>query len=316
MNNREGQENNVRLLVLLAGLAVSLGACQKVTYDFDRPALVVAEGKLSHPTDIVRFKGQYVVAELFNNRLAIFSDLQLSGLRYFDPKQIGKQFQAPHFLAVTRNDTLLISNGWGNSIVAISDLDGRDWREFSGTGGNFNAPHGICVDEDGWIYVGDSLNSRLVRFRDMNGKDWQVFADLDKRVSYIRQLVCRDGAVWASNSYENRPGLHSGEGGNVLKIQDFASGRADVVYSFPLSNLTGVMPLNDNKLLVGLWSVRRQLVLHDMRADKSTLFNRIELGTPYGIFVDGSAGQVLVAHIGQINEKRAPNLGGIAIYRP
>lgn len=283
--------------------------------DFKKPVAKVEDARLSHPSDIVRFKGRYVVAELYKNRLVFFDDLQLNGLDYFDPRDIGERFNAPHYLAVTHWDTLLVSNGWGGSIVELHDFTGKGWRRFSGVGKEFSAPHGICVDEAGWIYVGDSLNSRLVRFRDMDGRDWQVFADVDKKIAYIRELDCRNGAVWVSNSYEKRPGLNPGRGANVLKITDFDTGRADVVFETPDVNITATLSLDSNRVAVGLWGKRNHLAVAHAGGRSVTMHRRVGLGTPYGAYHDHEAGWVLVAHIGSLAAPNKRDLGGIAVYR-
>jgi hypothetical protein len=250
----------VLIAAALVALLYQMGG--GVSRGLQQPLRVVT-GSLRHPADVVRFQGKYVVAELYANRLAMSDTLDFKQISYFDPKSIGKAFQAPHYMAVTAEGTLLITNGWGSSVVEISDLKGGGWKAFHGIGKRFWAPHGICVDRDGWIYVGDSLNSRLVRFRDMNGKDWQVFKDVDKRISYIRQLRCARDGVWVSNSYENRKGLNPGEGGNVLRITDFASGRAQEVFHIRNANLTALAPMGDGRLLVGLWGPYRQLAVVD-----------------------------------------------------
>jgi hypothetical protein len=281
--------------------------------DFERPALVVSDPRISQPADILKFRGRYVATELYRNRLAIFDDLEPGEVEYFDPETIGKKFKSPHYMAVTPWDTLLVSNGWGDSIVELADLEGGGWNEFAGIGKKFRAPHGLCIDESGWIYVGDSLNSRLVRFRDMEGADWQVFADADRRVSYIRELACEHGAVWVSNSYENRPGLNPGEGGNVLKITDFESGKAEVVAAFPQTNITGMTPLGDTGVLVGQWGTARRLALVDTRQRTTSQFARLELGTPYGTYLDGDS--ILVTYIGRLSKDEHDKIGGLALYR-
>lgn len=120
---------------------------------------IYSHSGVSNPTDIIHFKGRFIATELFNNRLAIFDDFTFKSLDFFDPGSIGERFVNPHFLAITQKNTLLITNGWDNSIIEINDVKGTGWREFNGVE-TFNAPHGICVDEAGWIYVADSLNSR------------------------------------------------------------------------------------------------------------------------------------------------------------
>lgn len=301
-------------LILLTAMSV-LRLFHEPVPDFRKPALTITDPGLRQPTDIVRFKGRYVVSELYNNRLAIFDDLDLGNLGHFDPASVGGRFKSPHFLAVTPWDTLLISNGWGKSIVEITDLDGNGWKEFSGIDRSFNAPHGICVDDNGWIYVGDSLNSRLVRFRDMDGGDWEVFEDVDARISYIRELACRNGEIWASNSYENRPGLNPGEGSNLLKITDFASGQVEVVASFPDANATGMLPIDNDAVLMGLWGMQRRLALVDTRGPSTEVFPRLDLGTPYGTYRDEQARRIIVTYIGKLSAQERQEIGGIAVYR-
>ena len=299
-------------LVLL--LICAFSGCSDSSRDFNQPYTLIEDQKLSHPSDIIKFKGRYVVTELYKNRLVLFDDFKLNGFEYFDPVKINKRFHSPHFLAVTKQDTLLVSNGWGSRIVEISDLEGGDWKEFSGVDKKFQAPHGLCVDDDGWIYVGDSLNSRLVRFRDMTGRDWQVFQDVDRRVSYIRELVCRNGVVWASNSYEKRPGLNPGTGSNILRITDFQSGVAEIAFSVADTGMTGVLPLNDSHILFGLWGARNYLGVINMGNKQLTTYERMRLGTPYGMYFDYEADMVLVAYIGALTNPNETHLGGIAVY--
>ncbi|MCG6872412.1 MAG: hypothetical protein LJE84_08995 [Gammaproteobacteria bacterium] len=233
---------------------------------------------------MVRFAGRLVAAEL-DNHLALFRDLRITDVQRLVPP--GKPFAAPHFLAVHPRDGLLVSNGWGSSIVALPDLNGAAATVFSGpVNSRLTAPHGLCVDANGWIYVADSLNSRLVRFRNLAGRDWQVFADHQRQVAYGRQLVCRDDGLWLANSFEQRPGLNPGSGGTLLHIKDFASGEARVVARFD-EKLTGIAALNDNQWLVGLWRAPPVVAVIDVR--NGTTIRRITLpaacGVAYGISV-------------------------------
>jgi len=269
---------------------------------------------VAHPADVVRFAGKYVATEILSNRLAIFDDLALRNLRYLDPAAIGRHLQGPHYLAVTPWGTLLVSDGWGVGIVEIRDLAGGGWRHFSGIGQRMDAPHGVCVSDDGWIYVGDSLNSRLVRFRDMDGGGWEVFADHDRRVAYSRQLVCDGKRVWIANSYEKRPGLNPGTGGNVLRVDDFGSGRAVVAASVPDASITALALVDGGRLLLGLWDARPGLAL----AGRDGVVRRLapppaEWGVPYGIHRDPASGHWMVAFFGWPPEHPTPSPGGIAL---
>lgn len=302
--------------LLAGGLLIVLLVNATRQPDFEDPRIIAGAAALQNPADIIRFQGRYVASELYRNRLAVFDESGLDDVEYFDPADIGRRFRSPHFLAATPWGTLLISNGWGDSIVEIGDLEGGGWKEFKGAGGDeLRAPHGICVDADGWIYVGDSLNSRLVRFRDMEGTGWQVFADVDDRVSYIRELVCRDGAVWAANSYENRPGLNPGRGSNVLRITDFESGKAEIVFAVDDANMTGLLPLGESRMVVGLWGAHRRIAVADENQAGVTTFPRPPLGVPYGTFRDPETGDILVSYIGDLSDEEGANKGGIAIYR-
>ena len=242
---------------------------------------------LEKPLDLLVFKSQYVATEMETGRLAIFDDLSFVKLHHFNPANIGQHFNEPHFLSLSPWGTLLISNGTGMSIVEITDLDGTGWREFSGVEIPFNSPHGICIDDKGWIYVGDSLNSRIVRFRDMDGNGWEVFGDIDRRVAYSRQLAWHDGALWVSNSYEQRPGLNPGMGANVLRISAFSSGKSEIVWQDERDNvnITGILPLG-NQLFISVWGEFQSIIRVDLSTPKSTDVNgsNNSLGIPYGLF--------------------------------
>ena len=62
--------------------------------------------------------------------------MDLKNIRHFNPKLIDKRFKAPHYLAISPNGHLLVSNGWGRSIVEIEDIDGSGWKEFNGLAGS------------------------------------------------------------------------------------------------------------------------------------------------------------------------------------
>jgi len=283
--------------------------------DLATAADLITDG-INNPADIIEFRGRFVVTELLANRLAIFDYPGFKGVEYFDPESIGQSFQSPHFMAESPSGGLLISNGWGSSIVLIDDLEGAGWTSFSGKGKEFNAPHGICVDGDGWIYVGDSLNSRLVRFRNMQGDGWQVFQDLDRRIAYIRKLACREDGVWISNSYEDRPGLNPGSGANILRVADFGSGRVEELHMIADSNITGILPLGTDRSLVGVWGKQARIGVIDFIRKDLSLVPRIRdgLGIPYGFWLDESNDILFVAHTGAITPGD-DRTGAIAVHQ-
>jgi NHL repeat len=309
---------NLWFSFLAFGLSLCFLSCSQNAQQEKKDSIPVVERVVSNldlhkPTHIIKFKKFYISSELHENRLAIFDTLELKNIRYFDPKSVGKRFSAPHYLAISPNGHLLISNGWGKGIVEIKDIDGTGWKEFNGPRNNeFKAPHGICVDEDGWIYVGDSLHSRLVRFRDMQGSSWQVFKDVDHKIAYSRQLICKDGAIWVSNSYEAREGLNPGQGSNVLKISEFSTGKVQIVYEDKHTNITGILPLK-NLLLVARWGYNSDIVAINLKTNEVLPVNgsHNKLGIPYGFFEDKNKNQIITAYFGSFKN----NLGGFTVLK-
>jgi len=280
----------------------------------------VYSGVLAHPAQVIRIGDDYLGGELFSN------DIVLSELPGFDPHQRpalrenGKDkaltLGSPHFFEVLGPGRVLVSEGWGSNIALIDIGTGNVSRFGDSQGRGLNAPHGICHDADaGWVYVADSLHSRLVRYRLGDGSPTEVFADHKKLVSYGRQLLCDEDGLWLSNSYENREGLNPGEGSNVLHINDFASGEATVIASFPEVNMTGLARLNQRWLVVGLWGAHNQLAL--VSSDGSSAVMPIDPitdlpGPPYGLFFDRERSELLATYIGSIHDRTHP--GGLAIY--
>jgi hypothetical protein len=295
---------------------VLLGACGgNGLPDLDvQPQLY--RGQLEHPADVLYFQGHYVATDLYSNRLVVSADLSFEQVSYLEPPAGQLDLRSPHYLARSPQGTLLVTNGWGGSVVEVADLDGSRWREFRGDGRGFKAPHGICASDDGWIYVGDSLNSRIVRFRDMDGSGWQVFADHERKVAYARQLHCAGHELWVSNSYERRAGLNPGRGSSVLRISDFDSGRAQEVLRIGDSNMTALLPLADGRTLIGLWGAYRSLGLVEPSGVGMRLLPRSDLGVPYSLYRDPVGGGLLVVHTGAVADRNRDQLGGILVYPP
>jgi hypothetical protein len=275
----------------------------------------IEKHSLQYPAHVIRQGDDYVATELLANRLAIAGSAAFSNPRYIEGQPLGTRFSSPHFIATTPNG-VIFSEGWGSGVVLIPELAGDSYKRFKGVAEDrMHAPHGLCYSDDGWIYVADSLNSRLVRFRGMDGTGWQIFEDMENRIAYGRQLLCRKDGVWIVNSYENREGLNKGQGSNVLRIRDFDSGRSELVTVFPDTNATGMGLLDDRWLLVGLWGVRKRLVLVDLAGKfENRLIARPEgiAGPPYGISVDTNNRRIYVSHIGDIYNKTQQ--GGLVIY--
>lgn len=67
----------------------------------------------------------------------------------------------------SRDGTIFVADGYGNSRVAKFDKDGnfvKAWGERGAQPGNFNTPHSLVVDDNDIIYVADRGNSRIQSF--------------------------------------------------------------------------------------------------------------------------------------------------------
>ncbi len=268
---------------------------------------------LEHPSHVLELHGEFVATELYTGRLAFSRSLDFQTVRYLDPARFQQRLEAPHFLAGRDTGGYLVSEGWGSGVVAIRDSTGEGWQRIQGGDGlRLEWPHGICVDSQGWIHVADSFNSRLVRFRAGDDGEWQIFPDHAGLIDYGRQILCREDGLWLANSYWR---LNPGTGSNVLRIVDFTAGDAEVVVSFPGVFATGLEIIDNRWLVVGLWSTRRRLQVLDLATGRRQQLRRAppELGAPYGMYFDRTERRLIVAHVGNIDDK--PHPGGIAVYR-
>ena len=81
-------------------------------------------------------------------------------------------FNLPTDIAVTKDGSFYISDGYENSRVAKFSKEGKylfEWGEFGNEKGEFNIPHGIDLDNEGNVYVADRENNRIQKF-DAKGK--------------------------------------------------------------------------------------------------------------------------------------------------
>ena len=76
-------------------------------------------------------------------------------------------FNHPTDVAVARDGTIFVADGYGNSRVHVFSRDGgyvRSWGEHGRGAGQFSVPHGIAVDRVGRVYVADRENDRVQVF--------------------------------------------------------------------------------------------------------------------------------------------------------
>ncbi|MDG2075272.1 MAG: hypothetical protein P8J24_01845 [Arenicellales bacterium] len=305
---------SVGLCVILIYVGWLMGESHRViTFKLVPVALVV--GEIDHPAHVVQRGGRRWAAEVISNRVVSWpigrpvEQITASVGTLIDP------LASPHFLHVMEGARILVSEGWGQRIRMVDTQAMRVIDLPTASDLSLNAPHGICVRDTGeWLYIADSLNSRLVRVS-LQSQRWQVFADHDRRVAYGRQLLCREDGLWLANSHENRAGLNPGIGSNVLRINDFESGRSEVMAAFGDANMTGLEVVDDRWLLVGLWGQRQTIGVVDLLSESAVTYlpSRDDItGPPYGFFFDTASRELLVAYLGDIRGRS--QTGGFAVY--
>ncbi|MBX3252722.1 MAG: hypothetical protein KF862_01175 [Chitinophagaceae bacterium] len=88
-------------------------------------------------------------------------------------------FNKPTDIAITKDGSFYVSDGYGNSRVIKFSATGKylfEWGKKGDKKGEFNIPHGITLDENENVYVADRENNRVQVF-DPNGKFLKQFAD-------------------------------------------------------------------------------------------------------------------------------------------
>ena len=94
------------------------------------------------------------------------------------PGNDSKHFNKPTDVAIAKNGSFYVSDGYENSRIIKFSANGKylfEWGKKGNKQGEFNIPHGIDIDNDGNIFVADRENYRM-----------QVF---DSSGKFIKQLV-------------------------------------------------------------------------------------------------------------------------------
>ncbi len=300
-----------RLRWLVPLILPLLAACEQT------PQLTIEsiyQSGFEHPSDITRYQDRWVVTELYNRRLVLLDTFERPEPRYLPAPESGQTLRSPHFVRVDKQDQLWASEGWGDGLVRFSSIDDDLGEKIVNPAAPMRAPHGLCL-ADGWVYVADSLNSRLLRARLDKLDRWESFADPEKLVAYGRGLRCEKDGLYLSNSYEQREGLNTGQGSNVLRITDFESGQAEILFAQTDTFATGLLKLNDRYLLVSQWVPGLHLVLVDIEQQTRTRLPHPgpDFFAPYGLHWDRETDLIYVAYVGDIRDRQ--HKGGVVAYR-
>jgi peptidylamidoglycolate lyase len=76
-------------------------------------------------------------------------------------------FDKPTDVAICKDGSFYISDGYGNSRIIKFSAEGKyilEWGKKGSDIGEFNIPHGICLDQDENILVADRENDRIQKF--------------------------------------------------------------------------------------------------------------------------------------------------------
>lgn len=290
-----------------------LGACSKQEAELPELILVAEYNEgMEHPTQLIFSENKAWLAQLNAKSMSVFGafprDSTLQELASDTP------IESPHFM-VANDDGVFVSEGRGTEVSFFPHDISKPGRSIElSLDKPMQRPHGVCIDDDNWLYVADSVNSRLIRTHLIDGKT-EIFADVDRKIAYGRQLLCRDDGIWVANSYEKAFKLNPGNGGNVLRITDFSSGQVETIVSFPKNNTTGIEVINDRLLLIGRWSGARDIVMFDLLEQQliGTLFtSTVDLDAPYGMYLDEEKRHLYVAFLG-LSPKRSEGSAGAVL---
>jgi len=87
--------------------------------------------------------------------------------KQFEPGSDSYNFNLPTDVAVAKDGSFYVSDGYGNSRIIKFSKDGLyqfEWGAFGNEKNQFNIPHGLDLDNKGNVYVADRENNRIQKF--------------------------------------------------------------------------------------------------------------------------------------------------------
>jgi len=155
------------------------------------------------------------------------------------PYQSGEPFNRCTHVALSPQNELYVSDGYGNSRVHKYSPDGKllfSWGEPGTDPGQFNIVHNIVADRDGYVYVADRENHRIQVF-DGGGKFIDQWHNMHRPCALYmdtgREPLCYLGELGPSMSVNKdcpnlgpRLSILSKEGKVLARLGDIRSGEA------------------------------------------------------------------------------------------
>lgn len=180
------------------------------------------------------------------------------------PGNDSTHFNLPTDVAVSKDGTFYVSDGYGNSRVAKFSAEGKyllSWGSFGDLEGQFNIPHAIDLDQDGNVYVADRQNNRIQEF-DGLGKYLRTFKN-NQDVEQIPSLTLSDLGLLVAVDYDSR-----------IQKDSMANG----------STIFGFGPTGDERFRFGSDGspLRKPSWYHDITMDKA---GNIYVGDIFGMKV-------------------------------
>ena len=126
-------------------------------------------------------------------------------------------FNRPTDVAVAPNGNFYVSDGYGNSRVAMFAPDGtfmRSWGTRGDGPGQFNLPHSVVIDPRGRVLVADRENDRVQVF-DAQGRFIEQWADIGNPYG----LAIHDNRVFIADGILNRVAITDLDGTLVDVIE-------------------------------------------------------------------------------------------------
>jgi peptidylamidoglycolate lyase len=130
------------------------------------------------------------------------------------PGRDSTHFNEPTDVAVARDGSLFVSDGYMNARVAHFNATGHfvnEWGTHGANAGQFAVPHGLALDRSGRVYVADRENSRLQVF-DPTGTPLRVWPEDVSKGRVFAVAVGATGSVYIARK----------DGADAIRILDSA----------------------------------------------------------------------------------------------